>query len=194
MSRAPRASRLLEQTLELPARGSMRIAAIADTHSRPHPNAAALIAAAKPDLLLHAGDIGALECLGPFESLAPLLSVRGNIDARADGPDIALLTVQGPDGYQMRLLMTHIAVYGVCLRRDARELAARHRAQLLVCGHSHIPFLAEERGVLVFNPGSIGPRRFALPICFGLIELGPSGVSLQHIDCETGEPWRPPAC
>jgi hypothetical protein len=45
----------------------------------------------------------------------------------------------------------------------------------------------------VFNPGSIGPRRFHLPILYGTIELGPGGVRLAHVDPETGQPWLPPA-
>jgi hypothetical protein len=44
----------------------------------------------------------------------------------------------------------------------------------------------------VFNPGSIGPRRFALPIVFGTIDIAQSGVRLAHVDCETGERWMPP--
>ena len=45
------------------------------------------------------------------------------------------------------------------------------RASLIVCGHSHVPFIGRDRGVAVFNPGSIGPKRFALPIVFGVIEI-----------------------
>jgi uncharacterized protein len=44
----------------------------------------------------------------------------------------------------------------------------------------------------VFNPGSIGPRRFHLPIVFGTIAITPRGVRLAHIDCQTGQPWSPP--
>jgi predicted phosphodiesterase len=61
----------------------------------------------------------------------------------------------------------------------------------VVCGHSHIPFIARDRGVGVFNPGSIGPRRFGLPIVLGSIEITDTGAALKHIDCETGKPWMP---
>ena len=87
--------------------------------------------------------------------------------------------------------MTHIALYGPRVRRDAKLLAHKHDAHLLVCGHSHVPFLGQEGKLIAFNPGSIGPRRPPLPITFGLLEFGPGHSRIQHIDCETGEPWLP---
>jgi hypothetical protein len=44
----------------------------------------------------------------------------------------------------------------------------------------------------VFNPGSIGPRRFHLPIVLGRIDISPAGVRLAHVNCETGARWTPP--
>jgi hypothetical protein len=36
-----------------------------------------------------------------------------------------------------------------------------------VSGHSHVPKQETRDGVLYFNPGSAGPRRFKLPISIG---------------------------
>jgi predicted phosphodiesterase len=58
----------------------------------------------------------------------------------------------------------------------------------VVCGHSHAPLIARDGRFAVFNPGSIGPRRFMLPISFGVIEVRATGVSMRHIDCETRGP------
>jgi hypothetical protein len=52
--------------------------------------------------------------------------------------------------------------------------------------------MGRDGGLTVFNPGSIGPRRFHLPIVFGTIDVTPKGVSLAHHDCETGARWMPP--
>lgn len=187
-----------EQTFEhhdLPFAGEdlVRIAVISDTHSNAHPDAAAQVEAAKPHMILHAGDIGKPTVLDRFEEIAPTYVVRGNIDDRKVAPDVITLTLRGDDGYQLRILMTHIALYGPRLRKDAKLLASKHKPHLFVCGHSHVPFLAQEGAVVVFNPGSIGPRRFHLPICFGLLEFGPGHSKLRHIDCETGETWMPPS-
>lgn len=131
--------------------------------------------------------------LDALRPVAPLFAVRGNIDTRApDLPDLLSLDLCDGPRIAMRLLLVHIAVYGPKLRADVARVAREARASLVVCGHSHVPFLARDQGVTVFNPGSVGPRRATLPIVFGLIELTPAGLRLSHIDCETGAPWRPP--
>jgi len=33
------------------------------------------------------------------------------------------------------------------------------------------------------------PRRFHLPITFGVLSIRPSGISLRHVSCETGQTW-----
>ena len=147
----------------------IRIAVISDTHSKAHPKAEAQVREARPHLILHAGDIGDRKVLENFEEIAPTYVVRGNIDDRKVAPDVVTLTLRGDDGYQLRILMTHIALYGTKLRRDAKLLASKHNPHLLVCGHSHLPFLSQEGNIVVFNPGSIGPRRFHLPICIGIL-------------------------
>jgi predicted phosphodiesterase len=42
-------------------------------------------------------------------------------------------------------------------------------------GHTHVPNFYEKKGVLYFNPGSCGPRRFNLPITLGLLTVGEEG-------------------
>ncbi len=181
----------VHRDIQLPAEGRIRIAVISDTHSDAHPDAYSHVASSSPHLILHAGDIGDADVLDPFEELADTLVVRGNIDSLDAGPEVVTITIRGDEGYELRIVMTHIALYGPRIRRDAKLLARNHNAHLLVCGHSHVPFLGQEGKLIAFNPGSIGPRRFPLPITFGLLEFGPGHSRLQHIDCTTGEPWLP---
>ena len=181
-----------EAQLALRADGGLRIAAVADTHSRPHPRAAERIAALAPDAIVHAGDIGDRAVLDGLAEIAQVIAVRGNIDERAaDLPDSIAIDVRAQGQTALTLLLLHIAVYGPKIRADAARLAAQHDAQLIVCGHSHVPFIGRDRGLTVFNPGSIGPRRFHLPIVFGVLEIAGGKLSLQHIDCETGEVFAP---
>jgi len=181
----------LHQNINLPSRGTIRIAVISDTHSVAHPQSVRLVEETNPDIILHAGDIGKREVLAPFEAIAPTTAVRGNIDDKSSDPDIVTLTISNEDEYCLRVAMTHIALYGPRLRRDARELTQRTGANLLICGHSHVPFIGQQAGIVIFNPGSIGPRRAPLPICFGLLEFGPGHSALKHIDCESGQTWLP---
>jgi putative phosphoesterase len=172
---------------------------VADTHSLP--NAAGLrhLAALRPDAILHAGDIGTAtegspDVLDLLTAIAPVHAVRGNIDTRApDLPDFRLIDLGASDtgAPKLRLLLTHIALSGPRLIAEVGQLATACGASLVVCGHSHVPFLGQDRGLVVFNPGSIGPRRFRLPILFGVIEVTEASVNARHVDAETGEPWRP---
>lgn len=181
-----------ETTLTLRPDGGLRLAVVADTHSHPHPRAARWIAALEVDAILHAGDIGDLCVLERLATLAPLIAVRGNIDERAhDLPDVVTIDLRAEGQSALKLLLTHIAVYGAKIRADAARLAADQDAKLIVCGHSHVPFIGRDRGLTVFNPGSIGPRRMRLPIVFGVLEIAGGKLSLRHVDCETGADWTP---
>jgi putative phosphoesterase len=175
--------------------GTLRLAVVADTHSAPHPAATKHLRALSPDGILHAGDIGDLAVLDELAAIAPLFAVRGNIDVRAPSlPDVLTLDVVSGDAVLLRILLMHIAVAGPRLRADAARLARSRDASLVVCGHSHVPLIARDgrdAALSVFNPGSVGPRRFHLPIAFGTIDVTPSAVRLAHFDCETGLPWTP---
>jgi uncharacterized protein len=193
MARTQTRVKMRHRSIELPlgAERPARLAIISDTHSQPHPKSFELVAKERPTAILHGGDIGALEVLERFAAIAPVIAVRGNIDGRDnDVPDSIDIAFQG-DGASMRCLLIHQAVYGPKLRADVARLAQAHRAELVVCGHSHVPLLVRDRGIVVFNPGSIGPRRFHLPITFGVMTIDEQNVSLHHMSCETGQRWSP---
>ncbi len=180
------------ETLALTASG-LRLVAVADTHGHPHAALDARIVEAAPDHILHAGDIGDLRVLEQLRMHAPVTAVRGNIDARTPGlPDAVTIDVReagDTTGTLLKILLVHIAVSGLKIRADVARLARSEGASLVVCGHSHIPFAAEDRGLTVFNPGSVGPRRFQLPIVLGVVDVREDGVSVRHVDGETGLPW-----
>src|SRR5688572_21204473 len=116
--------RLVKKSASLPAatNGSVRLAVVADTHSQPHPGTRARLTELAPDAILHAGDIGDLALLDELANFAPVYAVRGNIDTRArDLPDVLVLTIAAPT--PLRILLTHIAVYGPKLRAAVARMA-----------------------------------------------------------------------
>ncbi len=174
------------------ASGALEVVVVADTHGQAHPNAARLIRALAPGLILHGGDIGEPSVLEPLREIAPLLAVRGNIDGRLPGfVDSMDIDFVAGERSVLKVLLTHIAVYGPKLRAEVARLATSCRARAVLCGHSHVPFMGRDKGLVMFNPGSIGPRRFQLPITFGVLSITPGGISLRHVDCETGKTWLP---
>ena len=104
--------------------GSLVVGVVADTHSSPNASGLRHLAARKPDVILHGGDIGELSVLEELGRIAPVHAVRGNIDVRASAlPDV--LTVELTQGgvSQLRILLLHIAVAGPRLRADAAKKA-----------------------------------------------------------------------
>lgn len=179
--------------------GSGKIVVVADTHGAPHPRCHELVARERPVHILHAGDVGDLAVIDGFAAIAETTAVRGNIDARGSATSLAdvvhvrlVVPEDGASRTLLDLLLLHIAVAGPRLRSDAAALAREVGARLVVCGHSHVPFVGVDRGLTLFNPGSVGPRRFHLPILFGVIDVREDGIRLEHVDCETGERWLPP--
>ena len=42
---------------------------------------------------------------------------------------------------------------------------------IVVYGHSHKSNIYEDKGILYINPGSVGPRRFNLPISMAKLKI-----------------------
>jgi len=186
------ASKHRSEKVQVPDSGEFKIAIISDTHSKAHPKSAEHVAAQNPDVILHGGDIGELAVLAPFQEIAPLHYVRGNIDPNdAFLLDSIDLSFERGSSTVYRLLLTHIAIYGPKLRADARRLAEKYDCSMVVCGHSHVPFIGSDRGISLINPGSIGPRRFGLPITFAMLTLNGARLDARHVCCESGKTWTP---
>lgn len=191
-ARARRGPATRRDAIALSPAGTLRLAVVADTHSAPHPGCLAHLAALAPDAILHAGDIGDLAVLDRLAAIAPLYAIRGNIDGTAAAlPDQLVVELTHHDQPVLRLLVVHIGVYGPRLRAEVARAAHAEGARVVVCGHSHVPFLGADQGITVFNPGSCGPRRFALPIVFGTIEVAGGKLRFGHVDAATGAPWTP---
>jgi putative phosphoesterase len=133
------------------------VGVISDTHGLLRPEAVAALAGSR--LILHAGDVGDPDVLARLAEIAPVHAVRGNNDrgAWADAlPETELVTVAG-----VRLFLIH----------DVKQLAGPPAADAIVAGHSHRPRHEVRDGVLWFNPGSAGPRRFKLPVTVGRLTV-----------------------
>lgn len=142
------------------------IGVIADTHGLLRDEALCLLADC--ELILHLGDVGHREdderILQRLEEIAPLYTVRGNIDtpAWADRlPETQDLLVNG-----WRLHLVH----------RLADYDARTACDAVLHGHSHKPRCERQDGTLLFNPGAAGRRRFSLPITLGKLWADARGL------------------
>jgi len=134
----------------------MIIGVISDTHGRLRPEA--IKALRGSDHIIHAGDIGHPEILNRLSEIAPVTAVRGNVDHGAWAKKIPAINVLEAGGVSIYVL--HI-LQELDLKPEAAGFA------VVVSGHSHAPSREVKNGVLYFNPGSAGPRRFDLPVSMG---------------------------
>ena len=138
----------------------MRIGVISDTHGLLRPEAVELLRMS--DHIIHAGDIGSPEIIPALEQIAPVTAVRGNIDKTA-------WARRFPETEVVELGGVHIFVLHDVHALDLDPKAAGFAA--VISGHSHQPMREVRDGVLYFNPGSAGPRRFSLPVTVGRLEI-----------------------
>ena len=138
----------------------MRIGVISDTHGLLRPEAIAALR--DSDRILHAGDVGNPEILERLRELAPVTAIRGNVDRGPWADTLPTTEVIEVDG--VSLYMIHDLA-----QLDLKPETAGFR--IVIYGHSHQPKIEEKNGVLYFNPGSAGPRRFHLPVSVGTIEI-----------------------
>ena len=136
-----------------------RLLLISDTHipgrARTLPDAVRR-AADDADLVIHAGDWVAASVLDDLARHAEVLGVYGN----NDGPD---LRVRLPEVARREIEGARFAVIhetGDAKSRPSRMDAAFPGADVLVFGHSHIPWdTTTPRGLRLLNPGSPTDRR-----------------------------------
>ncbi len=142
---------------------------ISDTHGLLRPQAVEVLRGVAH--ILHAGDIGAPEVLEELRKLAPVTAVRGNVDTASWARGIPLNQVVEIEG--VSIYMLHILAE-LDLKPEAAGLG------VVVYGHSHQPLSEVKNGVLYFNPGSAGPKRFKLPVTVGKLMLE-AGVARGEI-------------
>lgn len=143
---------------------TVKIGVVSDTHGLLRPQV--LPALEGVDAILHLGDVGDAKILDALADIAPLTAVRGNIDREgrcARLPETEVLLIEG--GY---LYLLH-DVGALHLDPAAAKFAA------VLYGHSHKAEIRRHKGVLYFNPGSCGPRRFNLKVTMGYLHVGADG-------------------
>lgn len=154
----------------------MIIGVISDTHGLLRPEALAALQGSH--YIIHAGDVGDPRILDALAAVAPLTAVRGNVDHGAWAqkiPATNILEIGGVSIYVLHSLQ----------ELDVKPEAAKFAA--VVYGHSHVPKSEMRNGVLYFNPGSAGPRRFKLPVSVGrlIIEDGKIEAKILLLETDT---------
>lgn len=138
----------------------MKIGVVSDTHGLLRPEVLPPLAGV--ERILHLGDVGTPAILDALRKIAPVTAVRGNVDYRGPCshlPETEVLLIEDQYIYLLHDLST--------LHLDP----AAAKFAVVLCGHTHKPNIWRQKGVLYFNPGSCGPRRFELPVTIGFLNI-----------------------
>jgi putative phosphoesterase len=159
----------------------MLVAIIADTHlpmgRRRLPDRCVELIRAS-DLVLHAGDLGAMATLEELRALGPpLAAVHGNVDSPEVRQELpAELTV---DAAGARIGMVHDA--GPARGRLERMRRRFPGVAAVVFGHSHIPLHEDAGDFQILNPGSPTERRRSPTHTMGLAHVDEGRVSFELV-------------
>jgi len=149
----------------------MLIGVISDTHGLLRPEALAALQGS--DHIIHAGDVGSSEILETLASIAPVTAVRGNVDKEV---------------WARKLPETDVVEFGgvsIYVLHDLAQLDLKPEAAgfgVVISGHSHVAKSEMRNGVLYFNPGSAGPRRFKLPVSLGKLTIEQGSIHHEIIN------------
>jgi len=133
------------------------------------------------DLILHAGDVGASDILETLKTVAPVVAVRGNVDADKWGQTLPFTEV---------IQVGSVMIYMLHILQDLDINPAAAGFHIVVSGHSHKPGQTEKDGVLYINPGSAGPRRFYLPVMVARLDLDVRPWKVEFIELEGSKSKR----
>ena len=149
---------------------TMLIGVISDTHGLLRPEAVAALRGVEH--ILHAGDVGDIAILDALRKIAPVTAIRGNVDVAGKCAELPATDVVELGG---RLFYLVHSVQNL----DINPVAAG--VTMVVSGHSHKASVQVRDGVVFFNPGSAGPRRFSLPVTVGIVTVE-DGVEASVVD------------
>jgi len=150
------------------------IGVISDTHGLLRREA--ISALQRSDHIIHAGDIGDAAILDRLNEIAPVTAVRGNVDKGSWAqkiPESNVLEVEGVSIYVLHILDE------LDLKPEAAGFAA------VIYGHTHVSKQEVKNGVLYFNPGSAGPKRFNLPVSIGKLVVRKGRIEAEVLDLLT---------
>ena len=112
-----------------------------------------------PDMVLFSGDGSedVRQMSYVFKEIK-FISVKGNCDYYDSNKDEEIINIMGK-----KFFLTHGHIYGV--KRDYSSVEKRGKelgADIIVFGHTHIPYLKEKENIVLFNPGAVLSKSYGV--------------------------------
>jgi putative phosphoesterase len=125
-------------------------------------------------MILHAGDIVSRRVLDRLDE-SNVIAVCGNMDdyeILGLIPQVRILSVEGK-----RLGMIHGWGSKDGLAERVLSRFGNDRPDIIVYGHSHVPFCGEVEGIYMFNPGAASWNRYVGSATVGVLEISEGTIT-----------------
>ena len=152
----------------------MRILVISDSHGRNDDVAGVVDQVGHIDMLIHCGDVERGEDYIRSLVECPVYMVGGNSDYNLDLPRQLELTI---GNYRVFVIHGHMS----WVNRGVdylRQIAVENHYDIVMFGHTHVPFLQKEDDLTILNPGSLSyPRQEDRMPTFLIMEIDECGMA-----------------
>jgi hypothetical protein len=158
----------------------MKVGILSDTHIRKGRIIPRFVweALVDVDTILHAGDIVTESVLEELGLLAPVIAVKGNCDWWVEDLPAKTIIQLG----NLKIGITH-GYLGKGNNTPLRALNTflEDEVDMIIFGHSHIPYKTFLNGIMMFNPGSPTERRGQPHFSMGLMTIEDGFYDVQHL-------------
>lgn len=129
------------------------------------------------ELILHAGDLVSNTVFQELEKLAPTICVQGNMDRRygLNFPKNEIINVNN-----VKIGLNHGEVYPRGYTQQLKYIGLELGVDVLITGHSHVPFIKEVDKMILLNPGSPTVPRMTEPSVM-LVDVDENGLEAEII-------------
>lgn len=146
----------------------MLIAVISDTHLKNAPVPDRVMESiGEVEIILHAGDIVEMAVLDQLSALGTTYAVRGNMDSGDVAGALPEKRVVEVEGFKIGL------IHGSGSPDGMIDWVGMQFGDVdcIVFGHTHVPLIRNEGGILFFNPGSPTDKIFTEKNSIGFLEV-----------------------
>ncbi|MFH1846718.1 MAG: metallophosphoesterase [Candidatus Omnitrophota bacterium] len=130
------------------------------------------------DFIIHAGDAIEMSVIDDLSRFAEVKAVHGNMDSPEMSrcfPEKISFVISGK-----RIGVVHGKGSSDKVWKTAEELLGKD-FDIIIFGHSHVPFNETKDGILFFNPGSATDKVFSPYCSFGMIEINGNEIKAEII-------------
>lgn len=131
------------------------------------------------DLIIHAGDWQTPEVYEELKQYAPVIGVFGNVDGESIKEIVSEKEIIEVEGFKIGITHGH-GEKGTTEKRVIQSFE-KEELDLVIFGHSHLPYLKFYKKTLLFNPGSPTDKRKLPYFSYGLITIDKDGIQARHI-------------